>query len=219
MKFPKTSLPIFLAVFTFLAGCAVSRKAQVANILRQSHVEFTGISLDSAQVDLKRLFGNAPRSGILPNPQVVLLAQNVAKGNIPDSLGRLFFAIGTEVKNPTKDTLYLRSIDASISLDSAVSAPVKLPATAAIFPGTSPVILHSELEIDSQLLKLLSAETIRLSGKFEFSLSEDGETVGFDIDEAKKISPEDRTEFIDKARNSLLSALIDKWTASLPLNF
>lgn len=220
MKFRK-AFALTLIVFTaaLFVGCAATRKAEVANILRQSHVEFTGISFDSAQVDFKRIFGDKPSTGILPNPQAVLLAQNIAKGNIPDSLGKLFFAIGTEVKNPTTDTLYLRAVTAEFSLDSAVAVPVKLLQPAAIVPGTSAVSLHAELDIDSRVLKVLSAETIRLKGSFEFSLAPDGETVSFDIDESKKISPEDRSAFIDKARNSLLSTLIDKWSAALPRIF
>ncbi len=216
MKFIKF---FFALLLTFLGtalvlGCSASRKIQAAKILGKCELEISEVSLDSAHVDLDKILGGTALGGFVPNPKTILLIQNVAKGMIPDSLGTLYFAIHIAVKNPSEDTLWLRSANGSVLLDSLVSLPIAFRDSAKLLPGVSPVEFHTHLQIGPVLMKILSAETIRFSGNLEFSLSPAGEPISFAVDKEKKIQPEDRTAFIDKARTEILSTLTEVWTST-----
>ena len=195
-------------------GCSASRKLQAAKILGKCELEISGASLDSARVDLDKILGGASLGGFIPSPKTILLIQNIAKGIIPDSLGTLYFAIHVAVKNPSEDTLWLRSAKGTALLDSTVSLPIVYRDSAKLLPGISSVELHTHLQIGPLLMKVLSAKTIRFSGNLEFSLSPAGEPISFAIDREKKILPEERTAFIDKARNEILSTLTEAWTST-----
>lgn len=218
MIFKKLALFLTLATttFTFLSGCAASRKVQAANILTKCKLEVIGASYDSVRVDLDKFIGDQPKNSILPNPKAILLVQNIAKGNIPDSLGTLYFAIQVNVKNGSEDSLWLRSAKGIISFDSQVELPIEFQDSAfAIVPGSSKMELHTHLNIDMNALKILATDTIRISGDFEFSLTPNGELVHFAMDEKKLVQPEERTAFIDQAKNAVLSSIIDAWSSKL----
>ncbi|MCR5029615.1 MAG: hypothetical protein K6A31_10205 [Fibrobacter sp.] len=218
MNFKKLALFLTFASMTFavLSGCAASRKVQAANILTKCKLEVVGASYDSVRVDLDKFIGEQPKNSILPNPKAILLIQNIAKGNIPDSLGTLYFAIQVNVKNGSEDTLWLRSAKGTVSFDSLAELPIDFRDSAfAIVPGSSEAELHTHLNIDMNALKILATDTIRVSGDFEFSLSPNGELVHFAVDEKKPVLPEERTAFIDKAKNAVLSTIIDAWSSKL----
>lgn len=217
MKFIKLFLIATLAVFgaALFWGCSASRKLQAAKVLGKCELEISGVSLDSAQIDLGRILEGASFGGLVPNPKMILLVQNIAKGIIPDSLGTLYFAIRVSVKNSSQDTLWLQSANGSIFLDSLVSLPIAFRDSAMLLPGISSFEFHTHLQIGPVLMKTLFAETIRFSGNLEFSLSPTGEPIPFSIDRRKDIRPEERTAFIDRVRTEILSTLADAWTSTL----
>ncbi len=217
MKIFKFSVALWITLLgtALVLGCSASRKIQAAKILGKCELEISDVSLDSAHVDLDKILGGASLGGFVPNPKTILLIQNVAKGMIPDSLGTLYFAIRVSVKNPSEDTLWLRSANGSVFLDSLVSLPIAFRDSAELLPGVSSIEFHTHLTIGPVLMKILSAETIRFSGNLAFSLSPTGEPISFAVDKEKKILPEDRTAFIDKARTEILSTLTEVWTSTL----
>lgn len=205
-----------VALAAGILGCSASRKIRAAGILGKCRVELAGFALDSVQIDTEKLFGGEAPGGLLPSPKTILLIQNIAKGNIPDSLGTLYFAIRLSVKNSSEDTLWLRSAQGNFLLDSLASFPLDFrDSTLALSPGTSPVELHSHLQIGPRVLKLLSADTLRVNGSLAFSLSPAGEPISFSVERKKAILPEERTAFIDAARTEILSTLTEAWTATL----
>lgn len=207
---------LFFTLFAFLSGCAATRKVQAASILKKCKLEVVGASYDSVQVNLDKFLGNQPSNSLLPNSKAILLVQNIAKGNVPDSLGTLYFGIHVRILNGSEDTLWLRSAQGTVSFDSLSKLPIEFKDSAfAIVPGTSEAELHTHLNIDMNALKILATDTIRVDGNFEFSLAPNGELIHFAVSEKKPVLPEERTEFIDKAKNAVLSTIIDAWSSKL----
>lgn len=203
-----------LLLVCFFGGCAASRKLKAASVLQKCRMEILGASLDSVEIDVSRF--TTPKTSPLPNAGLVLLVQNIAKGKIPDSLGTLHLEILSRIHNASEDTLWLRSAEGTVHFDTLFAVPVsKRDSAVAISPGDSEIPLAAKIQIGQKLLKILSTDTLRIVGDLELSLSEDGETVSFHVDERRVVSPEDRAKFIDMAREELLSAIIDIWTARL----
>lgn len=200
---------------TLVCGCSASRKIRAARILDQCELEISGASLDSVQVELDRIAGSI-LGGLVPNPNIILLIQNLAKGMISDTLGTLYFAIHTDIRNSSSDTLWLRSADGAVLLDSLVSLPIAFRDSARpILPGVSTVELHTQLQIGPVMMKILAAKEIRFQGSLEFSLSPTGEPIPFAVNRQRKILPEERTAFIDKARTEILSTLTEIWASTV----
>lgn len=218
MKFRRLLFSVSIAALLVagVSGCSTSRKIRAAGILGKCQLELVGFSLDSARIDTEKILGGETPGGILPSPKTILLIQNIAKGKIPDSLGTLYFAIHLSVKNSAEDTLWLRSAKGSFLLDSLAAFPLDFGnSTLALSPGASPVELHTHLQIGPKVLRMLSADTLRVKGDLEFSLSPAGEPIPFSIERKKAILPEERTALIDRARTEILSALTEAWTATL----
>lgn len=218
MTLKKLALYLILlsACSAFFSNCAATRKVQAASILKKCKLEVVGASYDSVQVNLDKFLGNQPSNSLLPNSKAILLVQNIAKGNVPDSLGTLYFGIHVRILNGSEDTLWLRSAQGTVSFDSLSKLPIEFKDSAfAIVPGTSEAELHTHLNIDMNALKILATDTIRVDGNFEFSLAPNGELIHFAVSEKKPVLPEERTEFIDKAKNAVLSTIIDAWSSKL----
>ncbi len=213
----KKSFALLLAallLFCSFSGCSASRKLKAASVLQKCRVEILGASLISAEIDASR-FATAKTSP-LPNAGLVLLVQNIAKGKIPDSLGTLHLEILSQIHNASEDTLWLRSAEGIVHFDSVFAVPVsKKDSAVAISPGNSEIPLAAKIQIGPNLLKILSTDTLRIVGDLEFSLSEDGAPVPFHVDEKRRILPEERAKFVDRAREELLSTIIDIWAAHL----
>lgn len=216
-------LPFFSAVLLFglavllTAGCAASRKVQAMRILGSCKFEVSGVSLDSAAINKSVLGGSEkPLGGFVPSPKTILLIQNISRGIIPDSLGTLYFSILATVKNPSEDTLWLRSASGTVEFDSITTVPVAYRDTATpLLPGSSPVELQSKLPIGKIMMKILATDTLHIQGDLEFSLSPDGEPIPFSVSFQKAILPEERTKILDTARTKIISTLTDLWTSTL----
>ncbi len=217
MSFSRFCYAILIVVLgaTLVCGCSASRKIRAARILDQCELEISGASLDSVQVELDKIAGSV-LGGLVPNPNAILLIQNLAKGMISDTLGTLYFAIHADIRNSSSDTLWLRSADGSVLLDSLGSLPIAFRDSAKpILPGVSTVELHTQLRIGPVMMKILAAKEIRFQGSLEFSLSPTGEPIPFAVNRQRKILPEERTAFIDKARTEILSTLTEIWASTL----
>jgi hypothetical protein len=66
---------------SFLASCATMRKLDAASILKKTYIEFQELVLDSVDINpnLFEKAGEAIKSSLLPNPQVVTMVQNLAR--------------------------------------------------------------------------------------------------------------------------------------------
>ncbi len=206
---------ILILCSVLVLGCSASRKIRAARILDQCELEISGASLDSIHVERDKIAGSI-LGGLVPSPNMILLIQNIAKGMISDTLGTLYFAIHADIKNSSSDTLWLRSADGQVLLDSLVSLPIAFRDSAMpILPGVSTAELHTQLQIGPVLMKILAAKEVRFQGSLEFSLSPAGEPIPFAVDRRRKILPEERTAFIDKARTEILSTLTEIWTSTI----
>ncbi len=217
MNTSKSCYAILIVILcsVLVLGCSASRKIRAARILDQCELEISGASLDSIHVERDKIAGSI-LGGLLPSPNMILLIQNIAKGMISDTLGTLYFAIHADIKNSSSDTLWLRSADGHVLLDSLVSLPIAFRDSAMpILPGVSTAELHTQLQIGPVLMKILAAKEVRFQGSLEFSLSPAGEPIPFAVDRRRKILPEERTAFIDKARTEILSTLTEIWTSTI----
>lgn len=208
-------LSLFISI-SFLNGCAATRKAKAAKILKSCSLEFQSATLDSVKLDpelFKKTAGTVLKS--LPNPRIVALVKSVSQGVIPDSLGTLYFSMNFAVENAEEDTLWLRSIQGSVSVDSNITFPLELSSPVALVPGTTTISANSKAEIGPRILKLLTADSLKMNGELQTSLSPTGDLISFEVKKTEPITEEDKKAFKDYAKNAILDALINSWTSAL----
>ena len=206
----------FSAIFFFLVsctGCAMSRKAQTMRILQQCEPEIQSLEVDSAAINpelFKKLGAGAAKS-LFPNPQVVLFAQNIARGIIEYPLGELYVSVKVNVKNHAKDTLWLRGVQADLILDTLMTLPLSGGDSVMLMPGENKVMLHTHLIVDQKIFSLPGVKSIRVKGVLRAALAADGDTVEVSFDKSREITREDMNSIFDRARTEILNNLADKW--------
>ena len=206
---------------SFLAGCATMRKLDAASILKKTHIEFQELVLDSVDIN-PNLFdkaGEAIKSSLLPNPQVVTMVQNLARGIIESELGKANLSIVLKATSSDEDTLWVRSFTANIALDSVIELPLSLKDSSILAPGENRFVVTTQFPLDKRLFKLNSITKYRIKGVLQVALKADGETVPLEFDIEHPISPEEIKALEDRARETLLSGIINDWVgAILPSN-
>ena len=117
----------FICLALLFTGCAVTKKLSAADILSKTKLEFETLSLDSASIN-KDLFPKTDdlKKGLLPNPHVVALVQDFARGILEKEIGKAHLTVGLNAKNTGKDTLWIRGLMANLVLDSLMELPVAL---------------------------------------------------------------------------------------------
>ena len=107
-RFSSTQLKIIgISIFALLfAGCAMTKKLSAADILSKTKLEFVSLSLDSATIN-KDLFPKSEdlMKGLLPNPHVVALVQDFARGILEKEIGKAHLTAGLIARNSGEDTL------------------------------------------------------------------------------------------------------------------
>jgi hypothetical protein len=213
---------VFSAVLLFAiscTGCAMSRKAQTLRILQQCEPEIQSLNVDSAAInpELFKKIGKGAAKSLFPNPQVVLFAQNIARGIIENPLGELFVSVKVNVKNHAKDTLWLRGMQADLHLDTLMTLPLTGGDSAMLLPGDNDITLHTHLTVDQKIFSLPGVKSIRVKGILRAALAADGDTVGISFDKSREITREDMNTIFDRARTEILNDLADKWIGKIKL--
>lgn len=188
-------------------------------ILRNTKVEFSELLLDS--VDIKpNLFekaGDAIKSSLLPNPQVVTMVQNLARGIIESELGKANLSAVLVANSKDEDSLWVRSFTATLSLDSLIELPLTLKDSCVLAPGENKFVLTTQFPLDNRLFKLRDIKKYRVKGLIEVALKSDGQTVPLDFDIEHEIKPEEIKALEDRARETLLNGLVSDWVDAFGL--
>lgn len=219
LKLKKKS-KILLLLVTFVAllfsGCAVTKKLSAADILSKTKLEFDTLSLDSASIN-KNLFPKSSdlKKGLLPNPHVVALVQDFARGILEKEIGKAYLTVGLNAKNTGEDTLWIRGLIANLVLDSLMELPVALRDSVKLVPGNNKVILVTEMPIDRRIFGLRDIENVHIVGRMDVSLKAQDEafTLNFDMD--RKITQEEKQALADKARTSVLDNIVSDWVGAI----
>ena len=215
MKFSKFN--IFLCIALLLASCATVRKLSAADILSNTKLEVANLTIDSVQVN-PNLFENASKavvSSLLPNPQVVTLVQNLARGIIESELGKAYLSAEIVATSKDKDSLWIRSFTATLSLDTIMDLPLTLKDSCILAPGTNNLVVTTLFPIDKRLFSLRDVTHYRIKGVLLVALDEKGETVPLEFDIERKISPEEVRALEDQARETLLNGIVNDWVGAI----
>lgn len=214
-------LVLLLSVLALLFGCAAVNKAKAGSALTKVQLELSGAAIDSFDTnpDLFEKLGTATKN-FLPNPQVVVIVQDLARGIINSELGTLHLSIFLNASLPdsSADTIWVHGATATLELDSLYKVPLALhqaDSLTKIAPGKNEVRLTTELPVDSRLFKLLDVQELRLAGSLTVSLKQGGAQSTFDFNKTKQISKEEKAKLVDTARDNLLKALVGDWVEAI----
>ena len=209
-------LAALACVALFFSGCAATKKLSAADILSKTKLEFVSLSLDSATIN-KDLFPKSDdlMKGLLPNPHVVALVQDFARGILEKEIGRAHLTVGLNAKNTDKDTLWIRGLMANLVLDSLMDLPVALRDTVKLVPGDNQVILVTEMPIDRRIFRLMDVNVVHIVGRMDVSLEASDEAFTLDFDMDRKISQEEKQALADKARTSVLDNIVSDWVGAI----
>ena len=211
---------LFVVVCAFtgilLQGCAATRKIDAASILSKTKLEFKELQLDSVTIN-PDLFENIKdlKSTLLPNPQVVLMVQNLARGIIERELGKAHLTAVMTANNQSADTLWIRELKAELFLDTLIELPLQLKDSTVLAPGSNDLTLTTMFPLDKRLLGLASITKYKIKGEIFVSLEAEGPMVSFDFDIEHPITPEEIKALEDRARKTLLDGLVSDWVYSI----
>ena len=202
-----------------LQGCAATRKIDAASILSKTKLEFKELQLvgDVFVAGNPDLFDNIKdlKSTLLPNPQVVLMVQNLARGIIEKELGKAHLTAVMTANNQSSDTLWIRELKAELFLDTLIELPLQLKDSTVLVPGSNDLTLTTMFPLDKRLLGLASITKYRIKGEIFVSLEAEGPMVSFDFDVEHPITPEEIKALEDRARKTLLDGLVSDWVYSI----
>lgn len=193
------------------------RKLDAASILNNTTLEFKELVLDSVDVNpnLFEKAGEAIKSSLLPNPQVVTLVQNIARGIIESELGTAHLSATLLATSKNEDSLWVRKFTATLALDSLMELPLLLRDSTILAPGENNLVITSKFPIDRRLFKLKEVKKYRIKGVFEVALDAESETIPLEFDIEHEITHEEITALEDRARESLLNGLVSDWVGAL----
>lgn len=218
MHFPrKTTFLAFLSlILAFLAGCTVTKKLTAADILSKTRLEFKSFSLDSVSIN-RDLFPKTDdlKKGLLPNPHVVALVQDFARGILEKEIGRAYLTVELYANNHGEDTLWIRNLVANLQLDSLVELPVALRDSVKLAPGRNSLVLVAEMPIDRRIFSIKDIEVVHIVGRMDVALKAQDEafTLNFDVD--RKVSQEEKQDLSDRARTSVLNNIVSDWVGAI----
>ena len=220
MKRQIKNILIFLSalacVALFFSGCAAAKKLSAADILSKTKLEFVSMSLDSATIN-PDLFPKSDdlKKGLLPNPHVIALVQDFARGILEKEIGRAHLTVGLNAKNTGDDTLWIRGLMANLILDSLMELPVELLDSVKLVPGDNKVTLVTEMPIDRRIFRLMDVNEVHIVGRMDVALKAQEEAFTLDFDMDRKISQEEKQALADKARTSVLDNIVSDWVGAI----
>ena len=210
------SIILFLMTALMMDGCAVTQKLSAADILSKTVLEFDNLSLDSASIN-KDLFPKSDnlKKSLLPNPHVIALVQDFARGILEKEIGKIHFTATLNAKNQGNDTLWIRGLMANLVLDTLMELPVALHDSVKLVPGDNRIVLVTEMPIDRRIFRLMDVNVVRIVGRMDVSLKEQAEAFTLDFDQERKISQEEKQALADKARTSVLDNIVSDWVGAI----
>lgn len=222
MKFTSSrlkSLVLLLSVLFIISvfsGCAATRKLDAASILSKTHLEFNSLALDSVSIN-PDLFDKlaSVKTSLLPNPQVVTIVQNLARGIIESELGKAYLSADLNAISQSEDSLWVRSLNATLVLDSVMELPINLRDSVILVTGTNKITVTTSFPVDKRIFKLESIRKITVKGVLEVALDAEGPSVPLDFEVEKAVTPEEITALEDNARQTLLNGLINDWVGAI----
>lgn len=206
---------IFLiAIPLCFGGCSITRKLNAAEILTNTKFEFEGLAVESVTIN-KNLFPKVEGLGnFLPSPQVVTLVQDFAKGILEMELGTIGLTATVIATNQGKDSLWIRNLQATLTLDSLMELPVTLKDSSMLAPGENRLEFNVSFPIDKRIFALQDISNVALKGGLTVALDFDGDAVPLTIDVKQTITHEEVVALSDKARNSILNNIINDWVGA-----
>jgi len=215
-RFLTIILASFFAVIA-INGCATMRKLDAAKILKNTQMEFKDLTLDSVSIDpdLFEKVSDALKKSILPNPQVVLFVQNLARGIIETKLGEANLGATIQVTSNNEDSLWIAKLDAKLVLDTLVELPLTLKDSCILAPGANQIMLSTQFPLDKRVFQLAKVNKYSIKGVLVVALDADGEKVPLDFNIERTITPEEIKNFEDNIRQNILNGLIGDWVGAL----
>lgn len=206
---------IFALMASFLASCAVTKKITAADILSKTKLEFEAISLDSVNINKDLFPEKGLASSLLPNPQVVTTLQNFARGIIEKELGKASLDIALSATNSSKDTLWIRSFNANITLDTIITLPVTLKDSSLLKPGKNSLSVKTQFPLDRRIFKLPDVRHFKIEGVIEVALDADGATIPLDFNIDRDISDEEMNNIMETVRTSIINGIVNNWVGAI----
>lgn len=204
-----------IAIPLCLGGCAVTRKMSAADILSKTKLEFESITLNSVSINKDLFPKTGGLGGLLPNPQVVALVQDFTKGILEKELGTIGLTAGVVAQNQDSDTLWIRSLQATLALDTIMELPITLKDSIKMIPGNNRLEVSTTMPIDKRIFLLNNITKINMKGVLTVALNVDGEAVPLAFDIERPVSHEEIIAITDKARNSILNSIVNDWVGAL----
>ncbi len=204
-------------VCVFLVACASMQKAKIASILTQTKFEFSSVYLDSVNVspELFEHIGTATKS-LLPNPQVVVIVQDLARGIISSKLADAYISCEFLTEIPLDaDSLFVQNVSATLLLDSLYEVPIYASSETVLVPGKQSVKLSTKIPVDARLFKIPDLKKIATKGSVSLSFKKNSEPVSLPLDFVKEFSDEEKKVFFETAREKLLHSLVGDWVNSI----
>lgn len=215
----KCALIFFALSLVLFSGCAVTRKISAAEILSNTKLEFASLSLDSVSINKDLFPKTGLMNGILPNPQVIALVQDFARGILEKDLGTLGLSAEVVANNQGQDTLWIRDLQASLKLDSIMELPIALKDSVMMVPGENRITLTTTMPIDKRIFRLKDVNLINMKGILTVALDADGEAVPLNFDIDRPISQEEKVALMDNARNTILKSIVNDWVGAMGVEF
>lgn len=155
------------------------------------------------------------KTSLLPNPQVVTIVQNLARGIIESELGKAYLSADLNAISQSEDSLWVRSLNATLVLDSVMELPLNLRDSVILVTGTNKITVTTSFPVDKRIFKLESIRKITVKGVLEVALDAEGPSVPLNFEEEKAVTPEEITALEDNARQTLLNGLINDWVGAI----
>lgn len=215
----KCAVIFFALSLVIFSGCAVTRKISAAEILSNTKLEFASLSLDSVSINKDLFPKTGLMNGILPNPQVIALVQDFARGILEKDLGTLGLSAEIVANNQGQDTLWIRDLQASLKLDSIMELPIALKDSVKMVPGENRITLTTTMPIDKRIFRLKDVNVVNMKGILTVALDADGEAVPLNFDIDRPISQEEKVALMDNARNTILKSIVNDWVGAMGVEF
>lgn len=200
----------------FFNSCASSQKIRAGKILSKTELAFDSVQLDSIALHpdfFKKI--DVLKTTFFPNPQVIMLVQNLANGIIESEMGSAYLNIDLQLQNKSLDSLWLHDLNATLELDSAVQLPLALAEKSILLPGVQNISVKTSILLDQNLLKLVQVKKARIHGKMLVSLKENGNLIILNFNVLREITPEEMDLLQRRARESIMNHIVGDWVNAI----